>query len=846
MATIDGRPTNAIFGLASMLVKLITEYEPRQIIVAWDAGMSGREKVYPEYKAHRPPKPDLLREQWPGLVGLVEAFGYTNVEVEGYEADDVIASLAAQAEDQGIETVVVTGDRDAFQLVREGVRVMTTTKGISETRMYDAEGVKERYGVAPEQVPDLIGLRGDSSDNIPGVPGIGEKTAAALLEQFGSLEAVLESIDEVSGKKRKENLEKHSDDARVSRELATMVTDLDTGVDLVSEMESEPERSGLREYMLDFELRAALERLEKALGEQAPAGGGDGGAGVEPEEVEITGSDPTALGNGEIAFAHHGGWAAAVGERVVAGPDPVAPIAGTLADRPIVVHDAKASLGGREGVFAALEDSAGELQVVHDTLLAAYLLQPNRRSYDFDELLTEAGLEPGPAAGDGQMSLETGEDRVQDLGDVAIRALNTGRLAETQRPRLEELGLDRLLAEVELPLVPVLDAMERVGVRLDPDRLAGIGEGVGEEIDATEAEIHRLAGREFTVGSPQQVGQVLFEELGLTKKRKGKTGYSTDARVLAQIREEHEIVPLIERWRELSKLKSTYLDALPGMIDPADGRIHTTFHQTATATGRLSSTNPNLQNIPVRSDLGRPIRGCFVAGEGNLLTSADYSQVELRVLAAVADDGVLKGFFRAGQDVHTATAAQVFDIEPEDVDTEQRSKAKMVNFGIIYGLTGFGLADRLNIPRAEGDEFVSRYLERFPAVREFREKVTEQATADGFVTTLLGRRRPIPELRSDQPHTRQLGERLAVNAIVQGTAADIMKIAMIRCHRALADRDLQTKVILQIHDELLLEGPADEAEGVRDLVVAEMIGAAELDPPLEVEAGIGPDWLSVK
>lgn len=846
MATTDGRPTNAIFGLASMLVKLITEYRPRQIIVAWDAGMSGREKVYAEYKAHRPPKPDLLREQWPGLVGLVEAFGYTNVEVEGYEADDVIASIAAQAEDLGIDTVVVTGDRDAFQLVREGIRVMTTTKGITETRMYDAEGVKERYGVRPDQVPDLIGLRGDSSDNIPGVPGIGEKTAASLLEQFGSLEDILGSIDEVSGKKRKENLEKHAEDARVSRELATMVTDLDTGIDLAGEIDAEPDRSGLRDYMLDFELRAALERLEKALDEEIPASAGDGADDREPEEVEIVGDDPGQLSSGEIAFARDGGWAAGDGERVVAGAGPVRGLADSLAGRPMIVHDAKAALGGPEGAFAALGDGTDGIALAHDTLLAAYLIQPNRRSYDFDELLVEAGLDPGPTGETGQMSLETDEPGEDSLEAVALRAVNTARLAGIQRPRLEELELDRLLNEVELPLVPVLDAMERTGVRLDPDRLDEVGAGVGEEIAETEAEIHRLAGREFTVGSPQQVGQVLFEELGLTKKRKGKTGYSTDARVLAQIRDEHEIVPLIERWRELSKLKSTYLDTLPGLIDPADGRIHTTFHQTATATGRLSSTNPNLQNIPVRSDLGRPIRGCFVAADGNLLISADYSQVELRVLAAVADDDVLKGFFRAGQDVHTATAAQVFDIEPDEVDPDQRSKAKMVNFGIIYGLTGFGLADRLNIPRAEGDEFVSRYLERFPAVREFREKVVEQATTDGYVTTLLGRRRPIPELRSDQPHTRQLGERLAVNAVVQGTAADIMKIAMIRCHRALAKRGLETKVILQIHDELLLEGPAGEAEEARDLAVEEMVGAAELDPALEVEAGIGPDWLSVK
>ena len=842
MATSDGRPTNAIFGLASMLVKLISEHRPRQIVVVWDAGMSGREEVYPEYKSHRPSRPDLLREQWPDLLRLVEAFGYLNVSVDGYEADDVIATLATSAAEAGVDTVVLTGDRDAFQLVGDRVRVMSTTKGISETILYDEQGVFEKYGVRPDQVTDLIGLRGDTSDNIPGVPGIGEKTAAALLSEFGTLEEVLDNVDRVSGAKRKENLTEHAGDARVSKQLATMVTDLDPGVEVTEILDREVDRSGVRDFMLEFELKAALGRLEKALGpDELP--GGAAAAAAERIEIEVTDGGIGDLTGGEVAIATDGGWAATDGEKVVAGTGPVSDHTDELIGLEVSTHDAKSVLGGRGGVFERADRSGAEVGLAFDTMIAAYLIDPSRRSYDLGELAAERGIDAGDAGLEGQLSLDLGEE----AGSSApARAEAIRALAAVQRQEISGMGLGGLLEDVELPLVEVLDSMERVGLRLDPERLAAIGEGIAGEISAIEKEIYRHAGREFTIGSPQQVGQVLFEDLGLTKKRKGKTGYSTDARVLAQIREEHEIVALIERWRELSKLKSTYLDPLPGLIDPQTGRIHTTFHQTATATGRLSSTDPNLQNIPVRTDLGRPIRGCFVAGDGNVLISADYSQVELRVLAQVAEDEVLKGFFRAGQDVHTATAAQVFEIEPDEVDDSQRSKAKMVNFGIIYGLTGFGLADRLNISRAEGDEFVARYLERFPAIREFREKVVEQATEAGYVTTLLGRRRPIPELASGQGHVRQLGERLAVNAIVQGTAADIMKIGMIRCFRALEEGGFETEIVLQIHDELLFEGPESEAEAIADLAVREMVGAWDLDPPLEVEVGTGPDWLAAK
>jgi DNA polymerase-1 len=848
IATADGRPTNAIYGLASMLVKIIDEHHPGGVVVAWDAGMSGREVTYDLYKAQRSSRPDLLREQWPHLMPLVAAFGYTNVKVEGFEADDVIATLAVRAREEGIPVMVVTGDRDAYQLVGDGIRVMSTTKGISETKIYDSEAVLERYGVPPERVTDLMGLRGDTSDNIPGVPGIGEKTAAQLLQKFGTLEEVLANVEEVSGAKRKQNLIEHADDARMSKELATLQYDLETGVDLRAAMVAEPDRGALRDFMREFELRAVMERLEEAL----PEGDAVPGRKVETElEIESFEGGLEDIGEGPVALAIDGDtWAAADPKRTVTGSATHDELAVALAGKPIAGHDLKSLGGGRHGLLAAAAREGVELGLEHDTMVAAYLLEPQRRTYELVELAADAGigLAEGAAAekaeeDDGQLALgeevEAGLEPVEEARLVAA-------LAEFQRPRLDELGLRPLLAEIELPLVEVLAAMEREGLKLDAERLAGVGAGFGERIDTLEREIYELAGKEFTIGSPQQVGAVLFEDLGLSRKRRGKTGFSTDARVLAQIRDEHPIVEKIESWRELTKLKNTYLDSLPDLIDPATGRIHTTFNQTTAATGRLSSTNPNLQNIPIRTEIGRPVRACFVAEEGARLLSADYSQVELRVLAHVADEEVLKEIFRAGDDVHAATAAEVFNVSREEIDVGQRSKAKMVNFGIVYGLTGFGLADRLNIPRKEGEEFVARYLERFPAVRAFREQVVERAAEEGYVTTLMGRRRPIPELRSANPNTRRLGERLAVNTVIQGTAADIIKAAMVRCHAVLRERGTRTRLVLQIHDELLFEGPPEEMEEVAELVRRAMCGAASLDPPLEVDVGIGQDWLDAK
>jgi DNA polymerase-1 len=834
ISTSDGRPTNAIFGFASMLVKILTDYGPVPTVVVWDAGMSGRKEISPDYKAQRSSRPDLLKLQWPHLRPLVDAFGYRNVSVEGFEADDVIAALSEQAKERGIPVMVVTGDRDAYQLVGDGVRVMSTSRGITDTKVYDRQAVIDRYGIAPELVPDFIGLKGDTSDNIPGVPGIGDKTASELLQRFGDLESVLANVDQISGPKRKQNLVEHADAARLSKRLATMVRDVPVELDLEAEFSREPDRSQIRPMFRDWELRDPLRRLEEALEAaeeeaiprpetatarrvEARAGGVADVAALAGDELVLVASPPEPA-EGEL-LPPPGGWRFAAyggGDHAITGEvDDPRELVAAAGERPVVGHEAKA-LG------------AVPANLAFDTEVAAYLLDPARRGYPLDELAEERGL-------------AAESDDVQ-----AARAALVHELAGRQREQLAERGLTDLLTDIELPLVRVLRETEEAGIKLDTRRLEEAASRIRADAEQLEREIWELAGEEFMIGSPQQLGEVLFGKLGLSRKRRGKTGYSTDARVLQAIRGEHEIVPKIERWRELTKLVQTYLEPLPNWIDPATGRLHTTFLQTNTATGRLASINPNLQNIPIRTETGRVIRQCFIAEPGNVLLSVDYSQVELRVLAHIAGEEVLKEIFRRGEDVHTETASAVFELPPEQLDVGMRSKAKMVNYGIVYGLSAYGLADRLQIGQDEAQEFIDRYLERFPAVAQFMKDAVEQAEQHGYVSTLFGRRRQIPEIRARNWQTRKLGERLAVNSIIQGTAADIIKVAMVRAHDALAAAGLRTRTILQIHDELLFEGPAEEVEAAREIVCREMVAAAELDPPLVVDAGIGPNWLEAK
>jgi DNA polymerase-1 len=843
IATSDGRPTNAIYGFAAMMVKILTDHRPRGVVVAWDAGWSGREKTYAPYKAQRKSRPDLLKEQWPHLAPLAEAFGFANVRIEGWEADDVIATMAHQAREREIPVMVVTGDRDAYQLVADGVRVMSTSRGVTDTKVYDRDAVIERYGVPPELVPDLIGLKGDTSDNIPGVPGIGEKTASQLLQTYGSLEGVLENIDEISGPKRKQNLTEHADDARISKELATMHLDVGVELDLTEVAEREPDLSRLREVAAEFELRQVIQRLEDEWQGTVPERPTSERIELEAEEGSLA-----DLADGEVAFALAGErWGAYDAKRLLVGDAPGAEeLRAGLESHPLIAHDAK-SLGehGPRGLLGSL--AAGSFDLAHDTMIAAYLIDPARRTYELTEICADEGIsvsKDAEADDDGQMSL--GEEPTDGGPDPAEIARLAWELASRQRAKLADLGLERVLAEVEMPLIEVLAGMEREGIKLDSERLAAISAELEGQAESLQAEIWALAGREFTIGSPQQLAEVLFTELGLTKKRRGKTGFSTDARVLSQIRDENEIVPKIERWREVTKLTNTYLDALPKEIDPEDGRIHTTFSQVRAATGRLSSTDPNLQNIPIRSDLGRPVRGCFVAEEGNVLVSCDYNQVELRVLAHVAGDEALREIFASGEDVHAATAAGIIGADPEAISPGERSKAKMVNYGIAYGLSAYGLADRLSIPHDEAQAYIDSYFERYAGVKRFIDETIERATEEGKVITLMGRRRLIPELRSRNWQTRTLGERLAVNTVIQGTAADIIKLAMVRSRRALDEQQLESRLILQIHDELLFEGPVAETDAVSELARREMVDAFDLDPPLAVDIGAGPDWLSAK
>ena len=838
IATSKGEPTNALLGFAQMLTRLITEHGTRPTIVAWDRGYSGRKEEYPEYKAGRASRPDALKEQWPHLEGLVSAFGHLNASVDGFEADDVIATLAERAKREGIQVTIVTGDRDALQLVDEGVTVLATGRGVTDVKAYDSAGVVERYGVSPDLVPDLIGLKGDSSDNLPGVPGVGEKTAAALLQEFGSLESVLEHVDEVKGPKRQEALREHADAARMCRDIATAQRDLDLDVAPGDAPGGAPDPELLRETMRRWEMREPLRRLERHLGldaspepqqesdtrkaqsiklriiESAPSGLADA-IGSETVAIAVGGDEPP---EGAL-FGDDSGLRFAVaftdGRVLTGGVDSAEVLMPELGGVNVIAHDAK-SIGIVPSGLA------------HDTMIGAHLLDPGRRGYPIEDLAADAGF------------------TVNEEDALVREAAFALALAEIQRIGLKEIGMESLFDDVELPAIAALRQMEVAGIEIDLVKLSEIAEKVRKQAVKLEKEIHDMAGEEFTVGSPQQLSRILFEKLGLTKGRKGKTGYSTDARVLQGIRSEHPIVPLIEEWRETTKLISTYLDALPKLVDATDGRIHTTFHQAATATGRLSSTDPNLQNIPVRTDRGKEIRACFVAPAGKVLVSCDYSQVELRILAHLADDTAMKRIFSAGEDVHTATAAEIFEIAPDAVDGALRGKAKMVNYGIVYGLSAFGLADRLDIPQSEAKEFIERYFAGFPDLKTFMDGAVATAEEKGYAETVLGRRRPIPELKARNPQVRQLGARLAVNTVVQGTAADIMKLGMIRCAKALAESDLETRLLLQVHDELLLEAPEAEAEAAAALATEAMVGAFELEPPLVVDSGYGPDWLNAK
>ena len=814
LATSEGFPTGALLGFTNMLFKLLSDYRPKGVAVAWDTRPVHRAELSAEYKEGRRPMPDLLREQFPYFRPIVEAFGYRNLEFEGWEADDVIATLATRADEAGVRTCVVSTDRDAFQLVTGNVCLMMTPRGVADVNVYTPERVEARLGITPEKVPDFIGLKGDPSDNIAGVPGIGDKTASQLIAKYGSLDGVLEHVDELTPARAKA-IREHADQTRRSKELATMRRDLDIDCDPAELVIGAPDRSELTEMFRRFEFRGLLQRvdtLDEALPAAAPRA-------VEGDELAWHEGDAsnTVLQGSRAGFASSldGRFALATGGNVIVGHGASDTV---LQGLELVVHDAKAL----------------RVTPADDTLLAAYLIEPGRATYELDDLAAEygVGVRPTPEAD-------------EETAGLIRRAAIPLRLAEPMRARLEERGNLRLYETIELPLTGVLSAMEDAGVRIDTYRMGEITARLADRVEELESKAYELAGEEFMLGSTQQVARILFEELQLTPGRKGKTGYSTDTRVLRTIRGEHEIVGVIEEWRELTKLLNTYLGPLPELIGE-DGRLHTTFNQAVAATGRLSTSSPNLQAIPIRTELGREIRSAFVAEPGSKLISADYSQIELRILAHVSGEPKLREAFERGEDIHTATAAEVLGKDPATLTKGERAVAKMINFGIIYGISAFGLSENLEIPREQAQEYIDAYLARFPHVQDFIARTIEEATRDGYVTSLLGRRRPVPEIRASSRQTRSLGERLAVNFVMQGSNADIIKVAMLHIERRLRDEGRGARLVLQVHDELLLEAPDAEVSAVRELVRDEMCGAYELDPPLRVDVGAGADWNDAK
>ncbi|GAA5001855.1 DNA polymerase I [Streptomyces hyderabadensis] len=863
--TATGQPTNAIYGFASMLANTLRDEAPTHFAVAFDVSRkTWRSEEFTEYKANRSKTPDEFKGQVELIGELLDSMHVPRFAVEGFEADDVIATLATQAEAEGFDVLIVTGDRDSFQLVSEHTTVLYPTKGVSELTRFTPEKVFEKYGLTPAQYPDFAALRGDPSDNLPGIPGVGEKTAAKWINQFGSFAELVERVDEVKGKAG-QNLRDHLESVKLNRRL----TELERRVELprtVADLERTAyDRKGVAVILDTLEIRNPS--LRERLYAVDPGAEEAEATPVVADGVEL---DGTVLGTGELAgwLAEHGAqplgvatvdtWALGTGsvtEVALAASDGKAAwfdpteideadetaFRAWLSDpdRPKVFHNAK----GAMRVFA--EHGWSVAGVGMDTALAAYLVKPGRRSFDLDALSLEylhRELAPAAAA-DGQLAFGTDEGAEAEALMVQARAVLD--LGETFESRLADVGAADLLRDMELPTSALLARMERHGIAADREHLQAMEQMFAGAVQQAVKEAHAAAGREFNLGSPKQLQEVLFGELNLPKTKKTKTGYTTDADALAWLaaQTDNELPVIMLRHREQAKLRVT----VEGLIKTiaADGRIHTTFNQTVAATGRLSSTDPNLQNIPVRTDEGRAIRRGFVVGEGfESLMTADYSQIELRVMAHLSEDAGLTEAFTSGEDLHTTAAAQVFSVEQSAVDAEMRRKIKAMSYGLAYGLSAFGLSQQLNIEAAEARGLMDAYFERFGGVRDYLRRVVDEARATGYTATLFGRRRYLPDLNSDNRQRREAAERMALNAPIQGTAADIVKIAMLNVDKALREAGLKSRMLLQVHDEIVLEIAPGERAAAEELVRREMANAVQLRVPLGVSVGAGPDWES--
>lgn len=844
LSSSSGVYTNAVVGFSNMLLKLFQDLAPDYLVIAFDKGKKTfRNELFSDYKGTRKKTPEELSSQIPMLHEMAEALGISLVEKEGYEADDIIGTLSTEASKAGHQAIVVTGDRDALQLVRPGLRVMLTKKGISDIADYDEAAFREEYGLEPLRLIDLKGLMGDTSDNIPGVPGVGPKTAIKLLQTYGSLEEVLSNTGEVSGKKLRENLENNREQAILSKRLAT----IDCGVpDISLDFEDytvHPDAVKLADFCGRYELSNMAKKWDKFMpGAEAPS--------VELETVALPDFKLIST-EGELAPVEAG---SEVGMAFLSGgKSPFSELEAiaiaVLPEEEIFCMSADAP--GFQKLLALLQDGrrvyALELkQLYHCGItridnfagleFAGYLLYPEQTDYRLETLLKKEMPE---------FSLPEAESN--SMVRLAAEAFAIGRLGRKLFGKLEQAQLVKLHDDMERPLVPVLAKMEQRGVYVNRGHLAEKSDEIGHRISSIEEDIYTLAGGQFNINSPKQLGKILFERLGLPASKKTKTGYSTNVEVLEGLRLKHPIIESILYYRTLAKLKSTYLDSLGELISAETGRVHTSFNQTVTATGRLSSSDPNLQNIPVRTDEGRQIRALFEPGEGyDALLSADYSQIELRLLAHMSGDENFIDAFRQGQDVHARTAAEVFGVPIDSVGSELRRKAKAVNFGIVYGISDYGLSRDLHISRKEAGEYIRLYFERYPGVKRFLDETVKKAHETGYVTTMFGRRRALPAIRSSNYNQRMLAERMAMNTPIQGSAADIIKLAMISANDKLEEAGVRSRMLLQVHDELVLEVVNGEIEQVSAILRDAMENVAELSVPLVIDIHSGKDWAEAK
>jgi len=870
-----GEIVGAVFGFAQMLLKVLGELKPSHCAIAFDTkAPTFRHQMFDQYKAQRPPTPDELVKQLGRVRQLVEAFHIPIFELDGYEADDVLGTLSRQASEENIDTIIVTGDADTMQLVSPRVSVLSPRprRSFSDTKLYDEAAVSQKYGIKPEHIADFKGLVGDVSDNIPGVSGIGEKTAAKLIQQFGTIEQIYTHIDQVTPPKLRDALRENEAIARQSKELATIITQAPVTLKLGDCRVSHYERQEVTELFRELEFFSLLPKLPETETGESPArveAGRPRGnyhiINTTPALDELLNRLPAA---GSFAFDLETTSTEAMSARLVGislSPAPgeayYIPVGhaglGEIAQLPLeqVIErlkppledaaSAKLAHNGKYDMTVLAEYGITVNNLTFDTMVAAYLL--GEKSLGLKALaFSRLGIEMTPITdliGTGSKHILMSQVDIERAAPYACADADiTGQLAELLTPELREQGLWQLFAEVEMPLVPVLMRMERNGVTLDTELLRQMSHRLGEQLLKLEAEIYNSAGHRFNVNSPQQLSSVLFEELGLQPTHKTRGGYSTGASVLEELRGTHPIIDFILDYRTLSKIKSTYIDALPALINPKTGRVHTSFNQTRTATGRLSSSEPNLQNIPVRGELGREARTAFIAPPGLRLLAGDYSQVDLRALAHLSQDQNLLSAFHHDEDIHAATAARLFGVDTAAVTADMRRVAKTVNFGVIYGMSGYGLEQATGLSREEAGQFINAYFKDHPGVRGYLEATKNQARERGYVQTILGRKRSIPEINSPNRQIREAAERMAINMPVQGTSADIIKVAMINLDHEMTRRQLKSKMLIQVHDELIFEVPEDELEEMHRLVPEIMATAIKLSVPLKVDIKTGTNW----